>query len=87
MSFRVEYAASAMKALEGLPKKDQQRIVTKVDSLASDPHPPGSMKLQGADELWRVRVGVYRIVYSVDGGKLVVLVVRIGHRRDVYRRR
>ena len=87
MPFRVEFAAAASKALEDLPKNDHRRIVARAEALAADPHPPGSMKLQGAEDLWRVRVGVYRIVYAIDDGKLVVLVVRIGHRREVCRRR
>ena len=85
MAFAVEWAPSAVRAFRALPRDVQRRIATKVDALALDPSPPGAERIAGADGLSRVRVGDYRIVYAVDGGRLVVVGVRVGHRREVYR--
>ncbi len=63
----------------------QRRIAAAIDRLAVDPRPSGVRKLTGADNLWRIRVGDYRIVYEIEDDRLVVLIVRIGHRRDIYR--
>jgi len=63
----------------------QRRIVAAMEGLAADPRPPGCVKLQGEDELWRIRLGDYRVVYAVRDEKLMVLVVRVAHRKDVYR--
>lgn len=63
----------------------KRRLTAAMRTLESDPRPPGCVKLQGADELYRVRVGDYRIVYQVQDAILVVLVVQIGHRREIYR--
>ncbi len=87
MPFAVQFLPAAVKALQALPKDVQRRIVAKVERLADEPHPDGSIKLQGEESLWRVRIGTYRVVYTIDGDQLVVIVVRIGHRREVYRRR
>ena len=66
-------------------KKDRQRIVASIQSLARDPRPAGCQKLSGEPDRYRLRVGRYRIVYSVGDSELVVVVVRVGHRKDVYR--
>jgi len=85
-SYRVLIKPSAAKELEAVdPKKDRQRIVAGIRSLAEDPPPPGCETLVGADDRYRIRVGRYRVIYSVGDGELVVIVVRIGHRKDVYR--
>jgi mRNA interferase RelE/StbE len=77
---------SAAKELEAVdPKKDCQRIVASIRSLAEDPRPPGCEKLVGADDRYRLRVGRYRVIYSVGDGELVVVVVPVGHRKDGYR--
>ena len=85
MAYTVELKPSAAKALEALPRPDQRRIAARIDTLATDPRPVGVKKLGGAENLYRIRVGDYRIVYQVQARRLVVLVVRIAHRRDVYR--
>ena len=54
-------------------------------ALGEEPHPPGSRKLTGYDDVFRVRVGVYRIIYSVSGRRLVIIMLKIGHRKDIYR--
>ena len=83
--FRVLIKPSAAKELEAIPlKKDRQRIVRRIASLADDPRPPGSHKLTGHDG-YRIRQGQYRIVYEITDDVLVVRVVKIADRRDVYR--
>jgi mRNA interferase RelE/StbE len=85
-NYRVLIKPSAAKELEAVDaKKDRQRIVAGIRSLAEDPRPPGCEKLVGADDRYRIRVGRYRVIYSVGDGELVVVVVRVGHRKDVYR--
>ena len=83
--YRILIKASAAKEIEDIPnRKDRRRIVQRIRSLEEEPRPPGSQKLSG-QERYRVRQGVYRIVYSIRDESLVVQVVKVGHRRDVYR--
>ena len=83
-SYSVSIKPSAVKELEGVPIKDRRRIVRHIQGLATDPRPSGCEKLTG-DDRYRVRQGDYRVVYGVDDVERQVLVVKIGHRRDVYR--
>lgn len=83
-SYRVLLKRSATKELEALPLKDRRRVVRAIQGLAAEPRPPGSEKLSG-QEKFRLRQGDYRILYSVDDPGTEVTVVKIGHRRDVYR--
>jgi mRNA interferase RelE/StbE len=85
-AYRVEIARRAVKALLALPRREQQRIRAAIDLLADTPRPPGCIALAGEERAYRVRVGDYRIMYEIFDDRLVVQVVRIGHRRDVYRR-
>ena len=87
MRYTVEFAPRAARDFRSLERATQQRLRGKIDRLEEDPRPRGCEKLTGADDLYRIRVGDYRIVYQVRDRVLVILVVRIGHRRDVYRRR
>ena len=83
--FEVLIKPSAVKELESLPrKKDRQRVAARIRRLAEDPRPPGCQKLSGRDR-YRIRQGVYRIVYAIRDQQLIVVVVKIGHRKDVYR--
>ena len=82
-SYRVLIKSSAGKDIEALPKHDRRRIVVKITSLSSDPRPPGCEKLSGHDQ-YRIRQGNYRILYEIQDMDRVV-VVKVGHRRDVYR--
>lgn len=84
--YRVQIAQRAVKALAALPRREQQRIRAAIDLLAEQPRPPGCTALVGEPHTYRVRVGDYRIIYEVLDDVLVIHVVRIGHRRDVYRR-
>jgi mRNA interferase RelE/StbE len=83
-SYRLLIKRSAAKELEAVPTKDRKRIAAKIAALAGDPRPVGCEKLSGADK-YRLRQGDYRVVYGVDDAALAVTVVKIGHRRDVYR--
>jgi len=83
--YKVEFRPSARRELKKLPRRDQVRLLRAIDGLAYDPRPPGVKKLTGADDLYRVRVGDYRVVYQIHDDRLVVLVVRVGHRKDIYR--
>jgi mRNA interferase RelE/StbE len=84
--YRVLIKPSAAREIEAVDqKKDRQRIVAGIHSLADDPRPPGCEKLAGEDDRYRIRVGRYRVIYAVGDARLVVFVVRVGHRRDVHR--
>ncbi|MGH9156685.1 MAG: type II toxin-antitoxin system RelE family toxin [Acidimicrobiales bacterium] len=82
--YRVEIARRALKSLAALPRREQQRVRAAIDLLAEHPRPPGCVALRLAPD--RVRVGDYRIVYELFDERLVVHVVRIGQRRDIYRK-
>jgi mRNA interferase RelE/StbE len=86
VSYTVEFLPSAQRELAALPRDVQRRIANRVDALREDPRPPGARQLQGEDRLYRLRVGDYRVIYSIESRRLVVVVVKIGHRREVYRK-
>ena len=83
-SYKLALKQSVAKDLRSISNEDVARILRRVEMLAADPHPAGSEKLSGKDR-YRLRQGVYRILYSVDKKQMTVLVVKVGHRRDVYR--
>jgi mRNA interferase RelE/StbE len=83
-SYRLLIKPSAARELEVLPPKDRSRIVAKIQGLASNPRPPGSEKLSG-EEKHRLRQGDYRVLYSIEDASTTVTIVKIGHRREVYR--
>lgn len=74
---------SAAKEIEALPKKDRLKIILRIQGLAADPRPPGCEKLSGNDT-YRVRQGLYRILYTINDNELIISVVNVGHRREVY---
>ena len=84
--YRVHFTPRAQAELSALPKTDREKVDAKILSLADNPRPAGVEKLVGDDGLYRIRVGDYRVVYSIHDDVLLVLVVRIGHRGEVYRR-
>lgn len=84
-SYEIEISSSAEKQLRKLPRKEQERIVRAILPLARDPLPKGSRKLSGYEDVFRIRVGRYRILYSVSNKKLIIIILKIGHRRDIYR--
>ncbi|HXZ26738.1 MAG TPA: type II toxin-antitoxin system RelE/ParE family toxin [Terriglobales bacterium] len=85
MRYSIAFRPAALRSLESLPRPLQERIWTAIGALADAPYPPGAKKLKGPERYWRIRVGDYRVVYDVQHERLVVLVVRVGHRREVYR--
>ena len=82
--YRVFFKRSVEKDFESIPKKDVKRILNPIKTLEDNPHPPGSEKLAG-QERYRLRQGRYRIVYSIQDNELTVWVVKVGHRKDIYR--
>ena len=82
--YAVEFLPSAARALAKLDPAVRRRIGRRVDGLTADPR-AGAVKLRGADDVWRARVGDYRILYVIEDLRLVVVVVRIAHRREAYR--
>ncbi len=83
--YQIELTRAARRALDSLPTKAQKQIDRQILALAKNPYPPGSKKLKGVEGLHRIRVGDYRILYIVEVHRLVVVIVTIGHRREVYR--
>jgi mRNA interferase RelE/StbE len=86
VTYTVEVAPAAAKALARIAKRTRLRVIGAIELLAVDPRPPGATMLRGGEHgLWRVRVGNYRVVYAVVDDRLLVLVVRVAHRRGAYR--
>ncbi len=85
MDFEVQITAKAGKTLKSIPAKDQKRIAGAIQLLALNPTPPNSKSLKGELRgLWRVRVGDYRIVYQIVEAELRILVIKVGHRKNIY---
>ena len=85
MTYRIEVHRTAAKALRKITKPDQKRIAEKIDSLTEDLPDPETTKMKGNNPFHKVRVGDYRIVFEIQDDILVILIVKIGHRKDVYR--
>jgi mRNA interferase RelE/StbE len=83
--YRIEISQSAEKQLKKLGRDDQRRVTKAMLTLADDPYPKGSRKLTGYEDVFRIRVGQYRILYSVSGRKLTIIILKVGQRKDVYR--
>lgn len=84
VSYNIVFKQSVAKDLRSIPKKDIQRILKRIDSLIEDPRPVGAEKLSG-DEKYRIRQGNYRILYTIEDEIITVTIVKVGHRRDIYR--
>ena len=82
--YKIFFKKSVEKDFDAIPKKDLKRIINRIAELADDPRPPGCEKLTGQDR-YRLRQGRYRIVYSIQDNKLTVYVVKVGHRKHIYR--
>lgn len=85
--YRIEFNKRYLKDLEKIPTRDQKQIREKIGALALEPRPDGCKKLQGSDTtpLYRIRCGNYRVVYTINDSVLLVLVIELGHRKDIYR--
>ncbi len=82
--YRIVVRKSVAKDLKKIPKKDAKHIVKAIQALAQDPRPPQSKKLSG-EEKYRLRCGVYRVLYEIQDKQLIICVVRVRHRKDVYK--
>ena len=85
MTFSVVWKNQARKEFIRLEGAVQLRILRVITNLEANPRPPGAKKLEGHPDIWRIRSGDYRVIYTIEDDRLVVLVVKIGHRREVYR--
>ena len=85
MSYRIEVKRSAAKTLQKIPKADRNRIVDKIDTLAENLPNPDTTKMKGDNPFHKIRVGDYRIIYEIQEEILVILIIKIGHRKDVYK--
>jgi len=85
MAYTIRYVPSAAKSIGKLDRSTSRRLVKAIGELACDPRPPGCVQLKGGDGELRIRIGNYRVVYDVKDDELVVLVLRVGHRSEVYR--
>jgi mRNA interferase RelE/StbE len=86
VAYTIEVAPTAERQIKALPKSIRTQIGRRIDQLAADPRPHGVEKIAGEDNLYRVRSGDYRILYEINDQELLVLVVKIGDRKEVYRR-
>lgn len=86
MTYRLEIAAIAKRQFKKLPDDAQGKLRAAIEDLARCPRPRGSRKLIGYQDVYRIRAGRYRVIYSVDEEKVIVLILKLGHRRGVYRR-
>ncbi len=86
MAYTIELKPAAVRDLRKLPADVRRRVAARIDALAIDPTPPGTETLKGEPNCFRLRLGDYRILYQVEGKGLTVLVIRVGHRREIYRR-
>lgn len=83
--YSIEVSATAERQIKKLTKRDQHRVINVIKQLGVEPRPRGCRKLRAYDDIYRVRTGVFRILYSVEDDRLLVLVLKVGHRKGVYR--
>ena len=84
MSYQVLFTPRAEREFESLPEAARRRIAPRIDALAEEPRPRGIKKLQGREGTYRLRAGDYRVLYTIEDRVVTVVVVRVGHRRDIY---
>ncbi|USQ74777.1 type II toxin-antitoxin system RelE family toxin [Ornithinimicrobium cryptoxanthini] len=87
MTYRIDLSPAASRQLRKLDPSARRRVQAAIELLATDPRPSAAKKLVGGAGEWRVRTGDYRIVYEINDGVLVILVLAVGHRREIYQRR
>ena len=85
MAYTIQFKPLALRQLEKLPRETQKRLGVRIEALRDDPFPAGCKKMLGVSDAWRIRAGDYRVVYQVHRGILTVLVLMVGHRREIYR--
>ncbi len=86
MRYKVQITPTANRQLKKFPRDVQKRLRVAIDLLQDNPRPPGVKKIVGENDLWRIRTGDYRVVYEIKDAKLLVLLLRIAHRKDIYRK-
>jgi mRNA interferase RelE/StbE len=84
-NYKVTVSKTAQKTLLKLPKRDIPKIIEAIESLKASPRPVGSRKLSGEESTYRIRQGLYRIIYEIKKNELVILILKVGHRKDIYR--
>jgi mRNA interferase RelE/StbE len=85
MTYEIEFSSKAEKQFKKLETSVQSRLARKIDNLSTEPKPAGYTKLSGEQDIYRIRAGDFRVVYTIKKTKLVVLILKIGHRREIYR--
>lgn len=84
-SYRIEVSTTAERQIRKLPRVDQIRVLRLIQTLAADPRPAGCRKLSGSGDVFRVRIGRYRVLYAIEDRRLIIIVLKVGDRKDVYR--
>lgn len=85
MKYTIEYKSSVKKELKKIGKVDRIAIISKILKLTENPRPNGSAKLKGSSNLYRIRHGDYRVIYQIENIVLVIIIIRIGHRKEIYK--
>jgi mRNA interferase RelE/StbE len=83
--YKIEVSATAERQLKKIRREDTIRILRSISLLADEPRPSGCRKLSGYDDIYRIRIGHYRVIYEIDGKRIIIVILKIGHRREVYR--
>ena len=84
-SYRIEVSATAEKQIRKLSRGDQVPVLRTIKQLENEPYPRGCRKLRGYEDVFRVRVGTYRIIYSVESRHLLIIILKVAHKKDIYR--
>jgi mRNA interferase RelE/StbE len=84
--YKTEVSATAERQLKKIPSEEAIRILRSISLLAADPRPAGCRKLSGFESIYRIRIGNYRVIYEIDDKRILVIILKIGHRKDIYRR-
>jgi mRNA interferase RelE/StbE len=84
IGYRIEVTPRAQKDLKALPKRERRRVAEQIDALTTDPRPTGCKKLKGREDFYRIRVGDYRVIYQIEDEILLILIVRVGDRKEIY---
>ena len=85
MNYSIEFRPAVLKFMKRLPRKDLRRIKKRIDDLSENLPNPATTKMKGSNSFHKIRTGDYRIIYEIQKDKLIILVVRIGHRKEIYR--
>jgi mRNA interferase RelE/StbE len=83
--YKIEVSATAERHLKRIRREDKVRILRAISLLANEPRPSGCKKMSGYDYIYRIRIGNYRVIYEIDGKQIIIIILKIGHRREVYR--